>query len=1280
MAQRDYIGLAKPVNPVDLTQEYVEQASFDYRYGPYATLAAACTALPVDGSVVDYDDGVRGRRTLGLTVGIIQDGKIFEYWWKEGLGDANLISKGDVPADTATQDDILNVRRFKGVGIQLDPNDSTAYFKINFEDRQVQYNGNIYVYTNHNDAAPEIIPIPGSAKNIAFIPSTPASDYNQVWGLFADRRSGSEQIVAIRKDYIAANTVSSTPFDNKINPQFINLGYFTNNELGTGLNTTINLPHTFTYIPKDQVDVVYHSLIDETNFTTKIYVNDEIAKLKLDLEQEIELVSLGMTWREPVATEDDLPELGNVKGDARLVLAVNIIFVWDGDEWDNTGLTSFPTNVVTKDYVDDLLLDKANIVPIDDPAHSWTGTMVVNNIVKFNVAAHPTFSGIASNNSRYFLRSRTTADGTGYLLFGYAAANAFGSNTNPVLEDGIWDVSVPTAPVQIYSVTRRTWYKSYITLQYAIATTASQITTVGNPSISGFSITDDTDITVLLSIKDLIDVYNSLESAKVDLKKKANLMNVALTWNPANFIYPAGTLLQFTTTTTPVLSGAGAIYAVVNNEEDLFFGFYRNDDNITRVGLFRYDGTTFNSVIEIYATGTGWKFGGRYLLQYDIHSELNNVIGGVNLDGFDIVNDISIPEVKDLIDTDRDLQEAKQFIVDKANLIKEPDFTFTEDTFNTIPAGRILKFDITKQPESNSSAGCYFSMLNDNPGQMFGWFSNGGPYLSLGLFHTNDAGEYVADILIYDKQQGSSGVWYNDGKYTLRSNNRSTWQQWIGTNPLGSGYNNNTDTKILNNNDLIDVNNELTYVRIDLNNRIATVDDKKVNKTANANQIYGTGPSGEQTTYPLSSAGGGGGSIDKANKITNSDGTLWNAASIDANHYIRFNTANIPILGGSVAIAYIKRTVGLTDTFTFGYDGTYANGIWFHQGTSHIQIFDVADAKWLVSDLFVNAIIGAWGAAVGGFTVSDYDITGNTDISVFSEIKDLVDVETELVERIEPIEDNVEYLIKGLTNLKTPTVANKADKGFEQSTRYLGDGSNVTLSEILNLKFNTNKTPDIHDTTGGSFVPANAYYYIVLSAAEADRLIIGCRTYSDANYNGYFQGICLEKNGEFVEAIYISEYDHVLGLPAKTWLRSELPANYIGDTITNIVESIYAGAVTLDGFSLASSLIADIKYGKVINLTETWNEAVSHDPIHKTVVLANTDAVWVTDGNYVKATINDTDIVDGCIIDAYPAFASQDVASAAEICADLTPVPNYFYLRAKTKPTDSITIYYTIQK
>ena len=66
------------VNTVKVVSPY---SNVDYNYGPYNTVEDAVFAIP---SVI---------REKGLTVGVLLDGNVIEYWWKSGIQDSDLVIK-----------------------------------------------------------------------------------------------------------------------------------------------------------------------------------------------------------------------------------------------------------------------------------------------------------------------------------------------------------------------------------------------------------------------------------------------------------------------------------------------------------------------------------------------------------------------------------------------------------------------------------------------------------------------------------------------------------------------------------------------------------------------------------------------------------------------------------------------------------------------------------------------------------------------------------------------------------------------------------------------------------------------------------------------------------------------------------------------------------------------------------------------------------------------------------------------------------------------------------
>ena len=74
-----YIGITQPLNIV--SRAY---ANLDAKYGPYNSIENALENIPMS------------LRVQGLTVGIIIDNEIKEYWWKNGIDNNKLVPKTDI--------------------------------------------------------------------------------------------------------------------------------------------------------------------------------------------------------------------------------------------------------------------------------------------------------------------------------------------------------------------------------------------------------------------------------------------------------------------------------------------------------------------------------------------------------------------------------------------------------------------------------------------------------------------------------------------------------------------------------------------------------------------------------------------------------------------------------------------------------------------------------------------------------------------------------------------------------------------------------------------------------------------------------------------------------------------------------------------------------------------------------------------------------------------------------------------------------------------------------
>lgn len=83
--------------------------SIDLRYGPYASVHAAHTALSDDDVV-----------TIGLTVGIIDGSNIVEYWYQGGTAETNLVPKRQSSGSSfsGSYNDLTDKPTFKTVGGQ----------------------------------------------------------------------------------------------------------------------------------------------------------------------------------------------------------------------------------------------------------------------------------------------------------------------------------------------------------------------------------------------------------------------------------------------------------------------------------------------------------------------------------------------------------------------------------------------------------------------------------------------------------------------------------------------------------------------------------------------------------------------------------------------------------------------------------------------------------------------------------------------------------------------------------------------------------------------------------------------------------------------------------------------------------------------------------------------------------------------------------------------------------------------------------------------------------
>ena len=82
------INISSRIKSLATDSNFKSYPNIDEKYGPYNSTALALAALPKSG------------RAMGLTVGIVANGIITEYWFQGGIEDANLIAKAPSTTDT----------------------------------------------------------------------------------------------------------------------------------------------------------------------------------------------------------------------------------------------------------------------------------------------------------------------------------------------------------------------------------------------------------------------------------------------------------------------------------------------------------------------------------------------------------------------------------------------------------------------------------------------------------------------------------------------------------------------------------------------------------------------------------------------------------------------------------------------------------------------------------------------------------------------------------------------------------------------------------------------------------------------------------------------------------------------------------------------------------------------------------------------------------------------------------------------------------------------------
>lgn len=79
--EKDIIDVTQRINSNAVDINFNPYPNLDYKYGPYTSINEALMILK------------KQVRSIGLTIGIIEDGVIQEYWFKQGINDSDLVIK-----------------------------------------------------------------------------------------------------------------------------------------------------------------------------------------------------------------------------------------------------------------------------------------------------------------------------------------------------------------------------------------------------------------------------------------------------------------------------------------------------------------------------------------------------------------------------------------------------------------------------------------------------------------------------------------------------------------------------------------------------------------------------------------------------------------------------------------------------------------------------------------------------------------------------------------------------------------------------------------------------------------------------------------------------------------------------------------------------------------------------------------------------------------------------------------------------------------------------------
>lgn len=120
---------SREVRSINQDETYTYYPNIDYMYGPYESLSAAYAALSEQTDNIGATALVKGK-----TVGVIEDGKISEYWFESDPADAtagykitDFVKKNSEQFDPSTKADVISLDDYITVGSKLPLNGVYTY-------------------------------------------------------------------------------------------------------------------------------------------------------------------------------------------------------------------------------------------------------------------------------------------------------------------------------------------------------------------------------------------------------------------------------------------------------------------------------------------------------------------------------------------------------------------------------------------------------------------------------------------------------------------------------------------------------------------------------------------------------------------------------------------------------------------------------------------------------------------------------------------------------------------------------------------------------------------------------------------------------------------------------------------------------------------------------------------------------------------------------------------------------------------------------------------------